>query len=70
MHPQSENDKLLTFKQAANILSVSLRQFRRFVDSGRIAFVRVSERSPRVRTSDIMKFVTGATVQRSPEVQP
>jgi excisionase family DNA binding protein len=69
MHMQSDNEKLLTFRQAANNLCVSLRQFRRLVDSGRIAFVRVSERSPRVRSTDILKFVSNATVQRSNGVQ-
>ena len=69
MHPQTDNDKLLTFGQAAANLSVSLRQFRRLVDSGRIGFVRVSERAPRVRLGDIQKFVTDATVNRSQVVQ-
>jgi excisionase family DNA binding protein len=41
-------EALMTFDQAAEALGISLRQFRRLVDSGKVAFVKVSERSPRV----------------------
>ena len=61
-----ESHSLLTFDEAAKFLSVSLRQFRRLVDSGKIAIVRVSERAPRVSSSVIQEFVAKSTVRRSP----
>ena len=39
-------EALLTFAEAARVLGISLRQFRRLVDGGKVAFVKVSERSP------------------------
>jgi len=39
---------LLTLDQAASLLGISLRQFRRLVDEGKLAIVRVSPRAPRV----------------------
>src|SRR5437660_944286 len=36
-------ETLLTFVEAARVLGISLRQFRRLVDGGKIAFVKVSE---------------------------
>lgn len=61
-----ENELLLTFADAARILSVSLRQFRRLVDDGRIGIVRVSERTPRVKLIEIRAFIKGATVANQP----
>jgi excisionase family DNA binding protein len=61
-------EKLLTFAEAAKLLSISLRQFRRLIDGGSIAFVQVSPRAPRVRTSIIQDFITSATVQRPKQV--
>jgi excisionase family DNA binding protein len=58
-------ERLLTFGQAAEILGISLRQLRRLIDGGRIPFVRVSERTPRVRASDIQSFVVAAVVNRA-----
>lgn len=61
MNPESE--LLLTFADAARVLSVSLRQLRRIVDDGRLSIVRVSERTPRVKLSDIREFISAATVK-------
>jgi len=61
-------ESLLTFAQAARGLGISLRQFRRLVDAGKIAFVKVSERSPRVRQGDLNRFLEAAIVKYS-EVQ-
>src|SRR5690349_6493224 len=36
-------ETLLNFAEAARVLGISLRQFRRLVDGGRVAFVKVSE---------------------------
>jgi excisionase family DNA binding protein len=58
-------ERLLTFDQAARFLGISLRQLRRLVDGGRIPFVRVSKRTPRIRTSDIKSFVAAAVVSHS-----
>jgi excisionase family DNA binding protein len=58
-------ERLLTFGQAAEFLGISLRQLRRLVDGGRIPFVRVSERTPRIRASDIQSFVSSAMVSHS-----
>lgn len=60
---------LLTFQQAAAMLAISLRQFRRLIDSGRISVVRVSYRAPRVRLTDIEAFIASNTVIHSlPEI--
>ncbi len=61
-------EALMTFDQAAEALGISLRQFRRLVDSGKVAFVKVSERSPRVRPSELQRFLDAAAVKYS-EVQ-
>ena len=59
---------VLTFAQAAELLNISLRQFRRLVDSGKIPFVKISERAPRVRVGDIEKFLGSVIVHRSEDV--
>ena len=59
---------LLTFADAAVVLGISLRQFRRLVDAGKVAFVKISERSPRVRPSELKRFLDASAVNYS-EVQ-
>ena len=61
-------ERLLTFDQAAEFLGISFRQLRRLVDGGRIPFVRVSKKTPRIRTSDIQSFVAAAVVSHSTEM--
>lgn len=61
-------ETLLNFAQAARTLGISLRQFRRLVDGGKIAFVKVSERSPRVRPRELQRFLAASVVKYS-EVQ-
>lgn len=61
-------EALLNFADAARTLGISLRQFRRLVDGGKIAFVKVSERAPRVRPSELQRFLTASAVKYS-EVQ-
>lgn len=56
---------LLTFGQAAETLGISLRQFRRLVDSGKVAFVKVSERAPRVRPSELHRFLEASAIKYS-----
>lgn len=58
-------ESLCTFAEAARTLGISLRQFRRLVDGGRIAFVKVSERSPRIRPSELQRFLAASVVQYS-----
>lgn len=58
-------EALLTFAEAARMLGISLRQFRRLVDGGKVAFVKVSERSPRVRPSDLRRFLDASAVKYS-----
>lgn len=58
-------EPLLAFGEAARSLGISLRQFRRLVDGGRIAFVKVSERSPRVRPSELRRCLEASTVRYS-----
>jgi excisionase family DNA binding protein len=60
-------ETLLTFDQAAEVLGISLRQFRRLVDSGKIAFVKVSERAPRARPSELQRFLDASAVKYSEE---
>lgn len=62
---KSTVEALLTFSAAAARLAISLRQFRRLVDQGRIAVVRISERTPRVRSGDIDAFIS-ALVEKRP----
>jgi excisionase family DNA binding protein len=62
-------EALMTFDQAAETLGISLRQFRRLVDSGKVAFVKVSERAPRVRPSELHRFLDASAVKYS-EVSP
>jgi excisionase family DNA binding protein len=58
-------ESLLSFAQAAKSLGISLRQFRRLVDGGKIAFVKVSERSPRIRPSELQRFLAASVVKYS-----
>jgi excisionase family DNA binding protein len=58
-------EALLTFSNAALSLGISLRQFRRLVDSGKIAFVKVSERAPRVRPRELQRFLDASIVKYS-----
>ena len=58
-------EPLLAFGDAARSLGISLRQFRRLVDGGRIAFVKVSARSPRVRPSELRRYLEASTVRYS-----
>jgi excisionase family DNA binding protein len=60
-------EALLTFDQASETLGISLRQFRRLVDGGKIAFVKVSERAPRVRPSELQRFLEASAVKYSEE---
>lgn len=58
-------ETLLTFADAARVLGISLRQFRRLVDGGKITFVKVSERSPRVRPSELHRFLDASVINYS-----
>jgi excisionase family DNA binding protein len=58
-------ETLLTFAEAARVLGISLRQFRRLVDGGRVAFVRVSARTPRVRPSDLQQFLDASAIKHT-----
>lgn len=59
---QSEIETLITFGQAAERLHISLRQFRRLVDSGKLPFVRIGERSPRIRPSDLNRYLNASVI--------
>jgi len=61
-------ESLLTFVEAARVLGVSLRQFRRLVDGGKVAFVRVSTRSPRIRPSELQRFLNASAVKFSEDL--
>ena len=58
---------LLTFNQAAETLGISLRQFRRLVDGGKVGFVKVSERTPRVRPSELRRFLEASAIKYQEE---
>ena len=62
MNTSVEGDYLLTFAEAARRLAVSLRQFRRLVDSGKIPVARVSERAPRIRAADLGAYVNSVMI--------
>lgn len=59
------NAGLLTYPEAAKWLSISLRQFRRLIDAGKVPFVKVSERSPRVRVADLNAYLESVTVKHT-----
>lgn len=61
----NSSDRLITFSEGAKLLGISLRQFRRVVDSGRVAVVRITERTPRVRMSDLDALVAASVNKRS-----
>lgn len=65
MNSLAEGTTLLRFDAAAKALSISLRQFRRLVDSGRLPVVKVSERSPRVRVADLNAYLESVTVKHT-----
>lgn len=49
---------LLTYAQAAQRLSLSLRHFRReLIDSGKIPFIEVAPRSPRVDPAELDAYM-------------
>lgn len=56
---------LLTYAEAAELLSISLRQFRRLKDERKIPVVQVSVRAPRVRAKDIEAYLESVTVGRA-----
>jgi excisionase family DNA binding protein len=58
-------EALLNFAEAAKLLGISLRQFRRLVDDGKITFVKVSKRSPRVRPSELHRFLDASVINYS-----
>ena len=53
---------LITFAAAAHMLGISLRQFRRLVDAGKIAVVRIGTRSPRIQLSQVRAYIDSVTV--------
>lgn len=57
-------DPALAYTDAAKYVNLSLRQFRRvFIDSGAVPVVRVSERRPRVRLSDLNAYLKARTAK-------
>ena len=57
-------DPALAYGEAAKYVNLSLRQFRRvFIDSGSLPIVRVSERRPRVRLSDLNACLNNRTAK-------
>ena len=63
MNPPNALEPLLTFSQAADFLSVSLRQIRRLIDSGKIPVVKISVRVLRLRLCDLQSYLASVTVQ-------
>lgn len=61
-------DRLLGYREAAQYVALSLRQFRReFIDTGILAIVRVSARCPRVRLSDLNECLQKRTFRARTE---
>lgn len=60
MDLRNNSAKLLTFGEAAKLLSISLRQFRRLVDGGKLPVVRISDRAPRIRPGDLEKLISSS----------
>lgn len=67
MNEASTVDPALAYTDAAKYVNLSLRQFRRvFIDSGALPIVRVSERRPRVRLSDLNACLKSRTSSFAP----
>lgn len=49
--------QLITFKQLADRLGVSLNTARKLVDDGHLSTVRVQVRSVRIRASEVEQFI-------------
>jgi excisionase family DNA binding protein len=60
--PEFSAQQLLTFAQAAEHLGISLRQFRRLVDGGKLPFVRIGQRTPRIRPADLKTYLDASVV--------
>jgi excisionase family DNA binding protein len=60
-HLANNRTELLTLREAAVWLAISLRQLRRLIDEGRISVVRISERAPRVRVDEIRSYIESVT---------
>ena len=56
-------ETLLTLKEAANLLHVSIRQVYRLIAEGKFPVIKVGKRSPRLRPSDIQQYLQVCTVQ-------
>lgn len=50
---------LITFEEAARLLSVSLRTIQRMVRDGTFAAIRVTADAPRLRYADIIAYSEG-----------
>ncbi len=61
---KDELPKLLTIKQASDVLNVHVETLRRWDKSGKLKAVRVNERGDRrYRLEDINKFIDGSLKQ-------
>jgi excisionase family DNA binding protein len=56
-------EPMLTLSATAKFLCVSLRQVYRLIADGKLPVVMVSTRSPRLRPSDLRKYLESCTVQ-------
>ena len=56
-------EPMLTLSATAKLLCVSLRQVYRLIAEGKLPVVMVSSRSPRLRPSDLRKYLETCTVQ-------
>jgi len=63
--PQWASITLIRLRQAAVLLNVSLRHVRRLIDDGKLPVVMIGSRCPRIRLSELLAYVNGATEVRS-----
>lgn len=60
---------LLTRKQAAHALGISVATLDRIVAAGRLPIVRVTQRSIRIRADDVQQFVNDRVVNAKAPLQ-
>lgn len=66
----SMNAELLTVSQTAQYLQLSEKTIRRLIENGKLPASKLSNRSWRIRASDIDDYVIGSCVHKAVNFQP
>ncbi|MFZ0633876.1 MAG: excisionase family DNA-binding protein [Acidobacteriaceae bacterium] len=60
--------QIVTFAQAAEVLTISQRSFEKIVERGEIPTITIGTRSRRVWLDDVIAYLKRNTAQSTPEV--